>query len=223
LKRILLSLAAICILALPSVAQADTLTFIPTPADLNDLDHHQAYTWRLNVNLNGQNLTGARVTFQNINSDGVEGNRLFVHLLDTAKFAGVASFTDEVDFGSIIDDFVSTRYHNQAAWLVANGTADTFLVSQTFTTSSSNFVYDFTASQLAALGAYIANGGNIALGFDPDCLASDCHFFNDQVKLEMFTESNAVPEPTTITLLATGLAVAYFRKRKSRKNLSSGT
>jgi len=216
LKKALLSLATLCILALPSVAHADTLTFIPTPNDLNDLDFHQVYTWRLdNLIINGA-ITGARLTFTNISSDGVEGNRLFVHELDTSKFAGVASFTDEPVNGSLIDDFVNTRYHAQSNWLVANGTADTVLFDQSFTTTPMTFVYNFSASELSALSAYIANGGNIAFGFDPDCIASDCHFFNDGIKLEIFTAPQAVPEPATLTLLGTGLAAVYYRKR--RKN-----
>ena len=46
--------------------------------------------------------------------------------------------------------------------LVANGTADTFLTSQSFTTTPTNFVYNFTAAQLNAL-AY-TQGSDIHVG-----------------------------------------------------------
>ena len=64
---------------------------------------------------------------------------------------------------------------------------------------------------MTALFTYISNGGNFALGFDPDC-----HYFNDGIRFEIFT-SNAIPEPTTMVMLGTGLAGIAARMRKRRK------
>ena len=218
MKKFLVSLAALVVLGLSSSAKADTLTYVPTPSDLNDLDHHSVYTWRVdNVNLAGQTITGARITFTNIANWDNNANKLYIHLLDTAKQSGVRSFIDDPNSNntqvSMIDDFVDTRYHNQSSWLVANGTADTHLHTYVnLTTTPSTLVYNFSASELTALFAYISNGNNFALGFDPDC-----HFFNDGIKFEIFTSANTVPEPATMALLGTGLAGLYARRRRQQK------
>lgn len=218
MKKLLVSLAALVVLGLASSAKADTLTYTPSPSDLNDLDHHSVYTWRVdNVNLNGKTITGARITFTNIANWDNNANRLYIHLLDTAKASGVSSFIDDPNSGNtnvaMIDDFVDTRYHNQSNWLVANGTADTHLHTYVnLTTTPSTLVYNFSASELTALFAYISNDGRFALGFDPDC-----HFFNDGIKFEIFTSANTVPEPATMALLGTGLAGLYARRRRQQK------
>ena len=219
MKKLLVSLAILFVLCLSSNVKADTLTFTPPGnPDLSDLDHHQVYTWRVNnVNLNGQQITGARITISNIRNWDTNANRLFIHLLDSARNAGVASFVDDptnsVPVTDIRDDFVDTRYHNRSDWLVAPGTGDTFLTSQSFGTTATNFVYNFNAAQIQALMTYITNGGSFALGFDPDC-----HFFNDGIRFDIFTAAPAsVPEPATMALLGTGLAGLYARKRRKQQ------
>lgn len=217
MNKLLVCLAALIVIGLPSMVSADTLLYTPNPVDLNDLDHHKVYTWRVdNVDLKGKQIVSAKLKITNIANWDTNPNRLFIHLLDTAKGSGVRSFTDDptnsTPVTDIRDDFVDPRYHSRSDWLVAGGTADTFLVSRSFTMTPENFVFDFTPSQLQILTSYILNGGNFALGFDPDC-----HFFNDGVSFEIVTANAPVPEPATMTLLGTGLAGLYYRRRRKQR------
>jgi hypothetical protein len=150
MRRLVFVLAMFGLLVAPQVASAATLTFVPPDADLNDLDHHYLYTWRI-TNLNtlipsGQVVTSARLFFDNISNWDSTENRLYAHLLDTARTSGAglsvlsslgnqtvyqASDTSgtPVPLASIIDDFASTGgvYGGAGSKLVANGTANTRL------------------------------------------------------------------------------------------------
>jgi hypothetical protein len=71
-----------------SVALADTLVYQPNDRDLEDLDHHYVYTWKI-TNITGSIPVGhvvdeAYLFFENISNWDNNENKLFMHLLDTS-------------------------------------------------------------------------------------------------------------------------------------------
>ena len=193
--------------------RADTISFSPTPNDLGDLDHHSLYTWRIdNVNVTPASITGATLTFTAIQNWDKNPNVLHLHLLDTAKYSGVRSFIDDPTGAAPVvdytDDFISTRFHGASSWLLAAGTSDTFLTDQSFTLTPVTWTYTFTSAQLAALRSDIANGNDLALGFDPDC-----HFFNNGVQFSMTTRGDTVPDNGSTFMLLAGATVIMVAAR----------
>jgi hypothetical protein len=112
-------------------------------------------------------ITGASLTFTKIANWDNNANRLFIHLLDTAKFSGVRSFIDAagVPVTNIADNFAGSLLASNP--LVASGTGNTLLTSRSFSMTSTTYIYNFSAAQLRALQGYIANGNNLAFSRSP--------------------------------------------------------
>ena len=194
-------------------AAANTYTYTPSPADLYDLDHHSAYTWRIdNISLSGGPITGASLTFQDIRNWDANPNMLFIHLFDTAKNSGVKSFYDAsgVPVDQIIDNFAPAMMKSNP--LIAGNTGNTFLTNVSFTMTPTTYTYNFTAAQLAALQQYISNGKNIAFGFDPDC-----HFWNNGVTFTIVTGVKVPDTGTTAGLFGFAFVMLAWAQRKTAK------
>lgn len=134
-------------LSVPAVAWATVYT--PSPADLNDLDHHYLYTWTItDSSLIGRQASGpVQLVFHQIyNWDGT-ANDIFLYLIDlnhqnpNAHVVGssahsiVDSFQDDPlnsSHVSIDDDFADPRYHADPAWVVPAGDAEHYLTDRSF-------------------------------------------------------------------------------------------
>ena len=217
INRLLLAItcaAAFACLATGSRAATTTMDFQPNPVDLNDLDHHDVYTWRIdNLNLSNVSVTSATLTFTNIANWDSNPNMLFVWLLDTAIGSGVRTTQDVNASQAPVTDISDFFTNASLSPLVASGTAKTKLFQHSFTTTPTTWTYTFDANELAALQNYINNGHDIAFGFDPDC-----HFFNDGIKFTMTL--TPVPEMASAipALCLVLLATAFEVRRRRRTN-----
>jgi hypothetical protein len=185
-----------------------------------DLEHTKAYTWKISsINIpTGHSITAASLFFDNIRNWNNEANSLFIHLLDSAKNAGVAWFEDSPSDSTIADNFAGTRYTTNPLVSHSPEPANTHLATfVNLTTSPSDKTVTFASAHLTALSSYISNNANIAFGLDPDC-----HFFNDGITFAI-TTANAIttgtmmtPEPASILLFGSIAAGVLYRLRKRR-------
>jgi hypothetical protein len=77
-RQLILLFAVLVLIGLPAAASADTVTFQAPATGANqgsggaqqfNLDHHDAYTWKIGgVNLAGKSITSATLTFRNISN-----------------------------------------------------------------------------------------------------------------------------------------------------------
>jgi hypothetical protein len=195
-------------LALPLAAslQAAVINLAPTPSDLYDLDHNSAYKWNIRTpSLQGQTITGATLSFDNIRDWTTEQNVLYVQLMNSGSWDNniVTTFTDSEASGNY---FAQNSYFGGSLLAQYNN----------LPAAPQDLTYIFTNAQLAILTTYINDGDNgfFALGFDPDC-----HFFNDGIKLTITTADvppPAVPEPGTLALFGLGAVFAGFAVRRKK-------
>jgi hypothetical protein len=155
--KLLKGIVALGLLALfPSVAGA--AVFAPNPADLGDLDHAQAYAWKIDVSsVKTDTVTAATLKFSSLYNWDNSLNALFIHLFDKMNTPSggnwmnasnqVYTVTDNAQTNTIADYFSTPP-----SWLVGND----FLSQMSFpgpdqapdgtTTNSPNPGYQMTYS-----------------------------------------------------------------------------
>jgi hypothetical protein len=187
------ALAVAAVVALLSAAvSADMIdySYHPTPSDLYELTHQNAYKWNFVLGLGAdEEIVSAQLVLHGISDWTNESNVLYIHLLD-------ASPGDPLGVTVYWDNENPTDYFaGQGIELVTYHDLPPY--SQTLT-------HTFTAAQIATLNAYAADD-IIGLGFDPDC-----HFYNCGIELKLTT----VPEPACIVLMVAAGVPALLRRRR---------
>ena len=209
MKKLLLSLSALLVFALPSIALADTFTFQAPPTtgestgpgsgpNQVDLDHHNAYSWRVGSNPTstaltqalggGQTLTSATISFTSMRNWDNTANRLFIHLLDNASTTAGTAQTSSGGVGTIryVQDVSTSQspvttisdYFNGANALTG-ANANLYLTDQSFDDSTPP---NFGAYPLTAGWAYNATTQTYTYTFTAAQLQTfSSYFLNDGV------------------------------------------
>ncbi len=224
------------VLMLAVVSFGGIITVVPTASDigqidaiktdLSDLDHGSAYIWRLYL---GDDFTSNNFSVDNIESVTLKiediydwtspdvGNVLYINMLNqnACNKSDLVEIFDDGNDGNGTGNFFETVRNT-----TINGYSDVYGYNQYAGYSATSFVGQWSDTDgpassndltynldLNTFKSYLGSDNVISLGFD-----SDCHFFNNGVRLEITTKS--VPEPTLISLLGCGLLGLVFIRRK---------
>ena len=203
------SLLAICasgiVLCALTAAQAGTINLIPSPADLQDLDHYYYYDWGISgytIPL-GEDIAAATLSINSINNWAVEPNILYIHLLDTPPTNGIKIGADTWRW--------SDNQNGGDAWAGNGALLTTYTDDDVYPNPPENWSYTFSRQQVITLNEF-AGDGVFGLGFDPDC-----HYYNSGITLTLTTEKAPVTEPGSLLAFAAGLTslVGMVVKRMS--------
>lgn len=213
-------------MAVPAASQAalTTLSYSPEPSTLREMNGSSAYTWRLD-NLPSAPITSASITFTGVSNAQGGSNRLFGHLLDSAKGSGVSSFVDNPNSRRAVvdltDDFANPRHHVASDWLVAPEADGTKLFGKSFGMTPESWTYTFTDTEVSKLNQYLSDG-SIAFGFD-----SDGHYFNEGITFNVRfgavipPAASPIPEASAVLPLSLVLVMAVAHQSRSRRRAES--
>jgi len=222
------------LLALTSPVWADmSYTFTPNPSNLNELNHLNWYLWKFSWKpVNNEIITGATLTFSNINNWANEtNNRLQVHLLNNPGTTGWTSIGTRTENGFLQrtyqrsdndnskDNFASLSSSSQKLLGIYSDRDGHYGDMAPYSTVTFDFAHPAnipgtltpapSTLNLVDVLADWAVDGNWGIGIDPDC-----HFYNSGVTLTITTR--AVPAPGAAILGMIGLgSVWYVRRRQA--------
>jgi hypothetical protein len=202
-------LAIILTLALVStsgIAQADTFTFSPSPANLSNLDHGYYYIWGIgNWQLPaGQQIVSATLTYDDIYDWTYESNdRLATYLLDTPTHDPELNATHQYSWVYSAWDGENGNNHFPGTTALLGTWYDPFGEW----TKRTDLVVPIPSDYFAWM-----TDGSFGFGIDPDC-----HYYNSGVQFEIVTAATPVPEPASLLLLGAGLiGIGRTLRRRTR-------
>lgn len=215
MKKLIWISVVMLTLGLVTVPASANITFLAppdnlrNPHDLWDLDHHEVYVWEIDLAaLDGQTITGASLSFDNVNDWTIEdGDILYIRLLSQddigdAEADGVVTWYDFMSIYNGYDGGPPGDALEDYGLLLTTYTDD-----DTGTNPPEDFTYEFTDSQVSLLNGLLASDGLVGIGFDPDC-----HYYNDGIALELTTAH--MPAPGAVFLGGIGLVLVGWLRRR---------